>query len=356
VPHLFHHSPPDSLFQRGASHSSLTAPEHGGRLRQAADYFGIPLTSWLDLSTGINPQSWPVPALPSSVWQRLPEDDDGLESAAARYYGAAENPVPLAGSQAAIQILPTLRPHSRVGVPAIGYQEHAHAWRRAGHQVIELSANPDRWLVDDSERLDCLIVINPNNPTGHCWPVATLLDWQQRLAARGGWLIVDEAFMDVTPDASLIPYLPRPGLIVLRSLGKFFGLAGARVGFLCAEAELRAQVAAQLGPWTVAGASRWVATQALSDTAWQTTTRAALPRSAARLATLLSYHGLTPSGGTALFQWVQTAEAARIHAHLAQQGILVRLFAQPASVRFGLPGNDSEWQRLSLALATLRCG
>ncbi|MBK1693730.1 threonine-phosphate decarboxylase [Chromatium weissei] len=359
--------------------NSIASPEHGGRLRQAAEQFGIPLTSWLDLSTGINPQSWSVPALPLAVWQRLPEDDDGLENAAARYYGAAENPVPLAGSQAAIQILPTLRPCSRVGVPAIGYQEHAHAWRRAGHQVIELS---DDDLLDKSprppllkgeeekpplekgglggfetkgilEQLDVLIVINPNNPSGHRWSVATLLDWQQRLAARGGWLIVDEAFMDTTPDDSLIPHLPRSGLIVLRSLGKFFGLAGARVGFLFADKRLRSQVAAQLGPWTVAGASRWVATQALSDTAWQTTARHALPHASARLAKLLRYQRLTPSGETALFQWVQTENAARIHVGLAQQGILVRYFAEPASVRFGLPGNESEWQRLSLALTAL---
>lgn len=337
--------------------SPLTPPEHGGRLRQAAARLGIPLAQWLDLSTGVNPHNWQVPLPPESVWQRLPEDDDGLESAAAQYYGAAA-PLPLAGSQAAIQVLPTLRQHGRVGVPAVGYQEHAHAWRRAGHQVIELSdadLSTGRWLADGS-KLDCLIVINPNNPTGRCWPVATLLDWQQRLAARGGWLIVDEAFMDVTPSASLLPSLNRPGLIVLRSLGKFFGLAGARVGFLFADKALQTQVAAQLGPWTVAGASRWVATQALTDTAWQMTTRAALPLAAARLANLLTQHGLAPSGGTALFQWVMTEHADCIAAGLAQQGILVRYFAEPASVRFGLPGHEREWQRLKLALAALRCG
>ena len=353
------------------------APEHGGRLRRAAEQFGIPLAQWLDLSTGINPHSWPVPALPPSVWARLPEDDDGLESAAAQYYGAAA-PLPLAGSQAAIQVLPTLRPPCRVGVPAVGYQEHAHAWRRAGHQVIELS---DADLFDQSppaplfqrgeeekppfekgglggfiDQLDCLIVINPNNPTGRCWPLTTLLHWQQRLAAHGGWLIVDEAFMDVTPSASLLPSLNRPGLIVLRSLGKFFGLAGARVGFLFADKALQMQVQTQLGPWTVAGASRWVATQALTDSAWQMTTRAALPLAAARLANLLTQHGLAPSGGTALFQWVITEHADYIAAGLAQHGILVRRFAQPASVRFGLPGDASEWERLRLALAALMRG
>ena len=61
--------------------------EHGGRLRVAARRFGIPLSDWVDLSTGINPQPYPVPPLAPEVWLRLPETDDGLEAAAARYYG-----------------------------------------------------------------------------------------------------------------------------------------------------------------------------------------------------------------------------------------------------------------------------
>ncbi|WP_295398803.1 threonine-phosphate decarboxylase CobD [uncultured Thiocystis sp.] len=327
-------------------------PEHGGRLRQAAARFGIPLARWLDLSTGINPRAWPVPTLPASAWGRLPEAEDGLESEAARYYGAPD-PLPLAGSQAAIQALPAMRAPCRVGVPQVGYREHAYAWRRAGHHVIELAdSDPGQWLDEGPGRLDCLVVINPNNPTGHCWPVATLLDWHARLAARGGWLIVDEAFMDVTPAGSLTPYAGRPGLILLRSLGKFFGLAGARVGFLFAEPALRATLNAWLGPWTLTGPSRLMARQAFADTAWQRCARASLALDAARLAALLRDHGLAPTGGTALFQWVLSADAERIDAALAQQGVLARRFDRPASLRFGLPGEEQDWQRLSVALAS----
>lgn len=321
-------------------------------MRQAAVHFGIPLADWLDLSTGINPHAWPLPAVPTAIWARLPEEDDGLDASAARYYGVPP-PLPLAGSQAAIQALPRLRAPCRVGVPRIGYQEHAYAWRAAGHTVIELeNSDPGQRLDTDagSERLDCLVVINPNNPTGHRWPVATLLDWHARLADRGGWLVVDEAFMDATPEGSLAPYAGRPGLILLRSLGKFFGLAGARVGMFCAEPSLQTQLHIQLGPWALAGPSRWIAQQALADVAWQSATRTALMQSAARLAALLSGHGLAPTGGTALFQWVMTPDAARIHTALAQQGILVRQFAQPASLRFGLPGDEAAWQRLDRAL------
>ena len=336
--------------------SDLSAPPlHGGRLRTAAAQFGRPLADWLDLSTGINPHGWPLPSVPPAVWARLPEEDDGLEQAAERYYAAAAA-LPLAGSQAAIQLLPTMRPPGLVGIPEVGYREHAYAWHRAGHRVISLrDGDPGAWLDAQSaaERLAVLVVINPNNPTGRCWPVTTLLDWHARLAAHGGWLVVDEAFMDVTPEASLLPYLERPGLVVLRSLGKFFGLAGARVGFLFAEAALREQAAQALGPWSVSGPARWMARLALEDRAWQSAQRQALPLAAARLAAMLTQAGLTPTGGTALFQWVQTPDAERLHTHLCAQGILTRSFAQPASLRLGLPGDAVAWTRLAQALATL---
>ncbi|WP_343032188.1 threonine-phosphate decarboxylase CobD [Allochromatium palmeri] len=328
---------------------------HGGRLREAAKRFGRPLEAWIDLSTGINPNAWPVPAVPPSVWARLPEDDDGLEVAAERYY-AASGALPLAGSQAAIQLLPTLRPPGRVGIPEVGYREHAHAWHRAGHRVISLpDGDPGDWLDDgpEHERLDVLVVINPNNPTGRRWPVATLLDWHARLAARGGWLVVDEAFMDVTPAGSLLPHVGRPGLVVLRSLGKFFGLAGARVGFLFAEPELRERAARAFGPWTLSGPSRWIARLALEDRAWQSATRAALPLASDRLAKLLSRHGLSPAGGTALFQWVLTPRAEQIQTALCAQGILTRRFDHPSSLRFGLPECEAEWERLEQALGAL---
>ena len=207
-------------------------PEHGGRLRQAAERYQRPLGQWLDLSTGINPQGWPVPAVPGTVWQRLPESDDGLEQAAAAYYGT-DSLLPVAGSQAAINLLPQLRSHSRVGVLSPGYSEHAHAWRSAGHQVIALAANE---IAPEIAQLDVLLLCRPNNPDGLLIDRGLLLQWLQQLSARGGWLVIDEAFVDVTPEQSLSDLAGSRGLIMLRSLGKFFGLAGARVGFVLADA------------------------------------------------------------------------------------------------------------------------
>ena len=273
-----------------------------------------------------------------------------MERSAERYYGAPR-PLPLAGSQAAIQRLPRLRPACRVGVPEVGYAEHAHAWSCAGHQVERLpEGDPTGRLGEGPDALDCLVVINPNNPSGRRWPPERLLDWHARLAARGGWLVVDEAFMDPTPESSLLPYAGRPGLILLRSFGKFFGLAGARVGFLFAECGLRRQVEHALGPWTLTGPSRWVAARALEDTTWHSATAARLKSDSVRLAALLHAHGWAPSGGTALFQWVRSPDAERLHAALAEQGILTRYFADPSSLRLGLPGTEDDWQRLTHAL------
>ncbi len=324
--------------------------EHGGAVRTAAIRYRIPLGEWLDLSTGVNPQGWPVPPIPPAIWQRLPEADDGLETAAAAYYGTPHL-LPVAGSQAAIQALPLLRPSGRVGVIHPSYAEHAHAWQRAGHQLEVL---PVAELDTAVNRLDVLVLVHPNNPTALRFPLDVLLDWRARLAARGGWLVLDEAFMDATPAESLAGFAHLPGLIVLRSLGKFFGLAGARVGFVLAEAALRERLQEQLGPWAVNGPARWVARQALADQQWQAQTRAGLARSGMRLADLLKRQRLPLADGTALFQWTLIADAEFWQDALAQRGILVRRFADPPGLRFGLPGSEPAWRRLEMALAGVR--
>ncbi|MDM8348827.1 threonine-phosphate decarboxylase CobD [Pseudomonas sp. sp1636] len=320
--------------------------EHGGRLRAAAQRFGIPLGDWLDLSTGLAPYGWPLPAIPAAAWTRLPELDDGLESAARDYYGVTRL-LPVAGSQAAIQALPRLRQHARVGLLAPAYAEHAAAWQREGHQLLTIDAAD---IEQQLERLDVLLLVNPNNPTGRRFAPAQLLAWHARLAARGGWLVVDEAFIDCTPEDSLAAHSQLPGLIVLRSFGKFFGLAGIRLGFVLAPPALLEQLAELLGPWTVSGPSRAVATALLHDRRGQQAQRQRLLSDGRRLGELLREHGLQPSGGCALFHWVACERAAELHEFLAGHGILTRLFASPPSLRFGLPADEPGWLRLEQAL------
>ena len=330
------------------THQSLI--KHGGNLNQAAAQYGIPLENWLDLSTGINPNGYPVPTIPAALWQRLPEADDGLNEAAQAYYGTVQV-LATAGSQAAIQALPTvlLNKKSTVAMPRMMYAEHAKNWLAQVHAVHYFDDEPDAELLENTT---VLLVCNPNNPTGQLFKPEKLLKWHTQLAQKGGWLIVDEAFIDCTPEYSLAKFSPLPHLIILRSLGKFFGLAGARLGFVLAEKPVLDNLENKLGPWPIASPARFIATHALQNTAWQVATRLSLNQQSMRLNALLRQYGLTPQGSTSLFQWLPQTNAQAIHAHLARQGVWIRFFADWHALRFGLPPVYG-WADLEAALAKL---
>lgn len=334
--------------------------EHGGALRAAARRYGRAPERWLDLSTGINPHSYPVPPVPGEYWHRLPEAEDGLEQAARAYYGVDECAalLPLAGSQAAIQCLPQLLPPGRVLMLHPCYAEHRAAWVKAGHTLVELSADQSVSQLEATARsCQAVLLCHPNNPTGLRFSPERLVTLARNLGQQESWLIVDEAFMDSEPAASLSPHAGTcfPRLVVLRSLGKFFGLAGLRVGFAIGNRELLDPLQEMLGPWTVAGPARYVAQQALRDHPWQTAMRTRLPLEARRLAGLLTAVGLSPTGGTSLFQWCPHPQAPALFETLAEQGVLTRLFRAPIpALRLGLPGGETEWQQLTIALSTLQ--
>lgn len=318
--------------------------EHGGRLDQAIARYGQAREAWLDLSTGINPHAYPVPPIPATCWHRLPEPDPALHMAASRYYGT-DALLPVAGSQAAIQALPSLIDGARVGLLAPSYNEHLHAWRDRSPRTLAAEA------IDATlDVLDVLIVVNPNNPTATRLSPTRLRDWHARLARRGGTLVVDEAFADADPSDSLARDAGSDGLVILRSLGKFFGLAGARVGFVLAAASLRDALGDRLGPWTLSGPAQFAARCALADTDWQARMRERLAGDGARLAALLARHGACGGAGTALFHWQPTPDAGPWQDHLARHAIWVRRFDAPPALRFGLPADDAAWARLDTAL------
>jgi cobalamin biosynthetic protein CobC len=320
--------------------------EHGGNLRAASAAFGRPLEDWLDLSAGLNPHWYPVPHVAGNAWHRLPERDPELLAAARGYYGAPEL-LAVAGTQAAIQALPALRAPSRITVAAPSYAEHAHHWSRHGHTLREV---PYELLDGVVDGCDVLVVCNPNNPTGARVTPARLLGWAERLGARGGWLVVDEAFGDTTPELSVAAHTGMPGLIVLRSIGKFFGLAGVRAGFVAAEGALLAALDEALGPWTVSGPAQAICRAALLDRDWQAGTRVRLAQDGARLHGLLRAHGVQ-AHGCPLFQWWPEARPEDFHHHMAERGIWVRLFRERArGVRLGLPAEEAGWLRLAQAL------
>lgn len=321
--------------------------EHGGRLRLAAQHYGIPLANWLDLSTGINPEAYPVAPIEPICWQRLPEDEDGLEAAAAAYYGNHRLLV-LPGSQSAIQGLPALFQPLSVACLSPLYEEHPQAWQRAGHQLRYLPSLPRALAAATPNVLLC----NPNNPAATALSRMALLEAAEQLRRRGGWLIVDEAFVDAEPESAVVDLAGSdelPNLIVLRSLGKFFGLAGARVGFIFGVAEKLERLREMIGPWPVSHPSRMVARRALEDFSWHAGAREKLAVASHRLAELL-----TPLGEvsrTALFCTLRTPHVAELYEHFAQRAILTRRFDRHGLLRFGLPGQGAAWHLLSSALS-----
>ena len=353
-------------------------PVHGGALNAAVDFFNIPREQWLDISTGINPTSWPVPEIPTRVWQRLPEEqsgsDESLEQAALAHYlnnneqvdVSAGNVLSCAGSQQGIRLLPFLyaahqhgRKHeAKVWVTSGSYAEHGIAWEEQGHRVRKVACDKISELLTQ-QPVDVLILLNPDNPSGHRWPPEQLLKWWSILHRRGGWLIVDEAFMDMTPEHSLAGNAEHEGLVVLRSVGKFFGLAGLRLGFVLAAKKNIQRLQKMLGPWAVSHPAQYLGRLALQDSAWINQQRYDLAQQSLRLASLLEQYARCQCDGTDLFQTLYHEKSENLFNQLAQQGILVRFLPQTSKtspgLRFGLPGNDEKhWQRLDEALSQLK--
>jgi cobalamin biosynthetic protein CobC len=327
--------------------TAIDAVVHGGNLHEAASRYGIPYEQWLDLSTGINPHGYPVPPIPADAWRRLPDDGDDFAACAARHYGApdAAHVLPVAGSQAAIRALPALLPRACVGIAPLTYSEYAPAFRRSGHEVMPLDVGWETL----PEALMHVVVVNPNNPTAAHLSAAWLLHWHEQLSARGGTLLVDEAFADTMPSASLAASTHREGLIVLRSPGKFFGLAGVRAGFVLGAPALLERLRGTLGAWTVSGPARHAVKAAFADEAWQRDMRTRLDAESARLVDLLHAQGFD-TRGTPLFAWTDNPRAAVLHEALAQRGVWTRLFTSSGSVRFGLPASEAEWTRFEESL------
>lgn len=304
---------------------------------------------WIDLSTGINPIPYPIGGIPPEAWTRLPQAGDlaALELAARKAYGAgaAADIVAAPGTQAIIQWLPRIFPARRVGILGHTYGEHAESWRAAGAEVVAARS------LTDFARCDAGVVVNPNNPDGRLIGPEDLAETAQAFAVRGGLLVVDEAFMDVMPSGtSLVPALPA-GLVVLRSFGKAYGLAGLRLGFAVATGGLGEKLRAAMGPWAVSGPAITIGRQALADRAWLAAATDRLTLESGRLDHLLAEAGFTVVGGTPLFRLAECEDAAMWFRKLGLAGILTRPFRGRAGVlRFGIPSDSPGWARLETAL------
>jgi cobalamin biosynthetic protein CobC len=318
--------------------------DHGGNLDVAQARFGGRLEDWIDLSTGINRRPYPVPTLASRHWRALPSrtDIDALHAAARQAYATTASVLAVAGGQAAIQLLPRLAPPGRARILAPTYNEFAPVFAAAGWQVENVAE------IEALAGADIAVVVNPNNPDGRDHDPAKLL----ALLPRVKRLLVDESFADVTPAVSLAAQAARPGLLVLRSFGKFYGLAGLRLGFVLGSLEDVAALDAMVGPWPVSGAAIEIGRNALLDRDWAEATCARLEAEATRLDGIAKAAGWSLVGGTPLFRLYDAGNAVDVQERLARARVWSRIFKdRPNWLRLGIPGDETEWTRLGEALS-----
>ncbi|WP_417668907.1 threonine-phosphate decarboxylase CobD [Roseibium sp.] len=327
---------------------------HGGDLTDAMIRFGGTKADWLDVSTGINPHPYPFASTFSpSAWCDLPGKAalEKLLAAARTAYKCPANLQMLAapGTQILISQLPYLLPEGPVAICGPTYTSHGEAFVRAGRAIEEVTspyALPDRAKI--------AVIVNPNNPDGRLVDVQSLLSIAQTLRERGGILVLDEAFADVAPGASVLPHLSADNVVVLRSFGKFFGLAGLRLGFMAASAELVPRMATRLDSWAVSGPALELGTAALADLDWQVAMQRQLADEITDLTLCLGNNGLTVFGGTPLYALAAHPNAVALHEALARQKIWTRVFDYaPTWIRIGLPGSSSALQRLAETLAKI---
>ncbi len=320
---------------------------HGGDLDAARAAFPQAPEPWLDLSTGINPVPYPCPPFEASALQRLPTPGElrALKAVAAACYGApdADHVVAAPGTQILIEMLPRLWPRATIAVVCPTYAEHAAAWARAGHTVAQV---PDAAEADEAQ---VVVAVSPNNPDGRVLGAQRVRDLAARLHARGGLLVVDQAFADLEPPEPLPAGLP--GLLLLRSFGKTYGLAGLRLGFALGEPALVRRLETALGPWAVSGPALAAGRVALADRAWREGQAQARAEDAARLDRLIACRGGRIVGGTRLFRTAAFEDGPALFDRLGRAAIHVRRFPEtPSWLRFGLPATRQDWCRLSRVL------
>jgi cobalamin biosynthetic protein CobC len=315
---------------------------HGGRLENAARLWPAAPKPWIDLSTGINPSAYPAPRASRSARSRLPfpEEISELESVAGAAFGVTDpaSVVAVGGAEVGLRLLPRLLRANTVFIESPTYMGHADAWAQAGARVV-----------NQTRSAECVVIVNPNNPDGRTHDRDALLAIADRQHERGGWLVVDESFAEVLDEPS-IAAAGHPAIIALRSFGKFYGLAGLRLGFVLAPTDFAVCLRQCLGDWPISADAIAAGVAAYPDAAWRMRTRTRLTTRSEQLDRLLARAGLRVAGGTILFRLVEVDDAAVWFGRLAQAGILTRPFRYaPAWLRFGSP-KSRDITRLGTAL------
>lgn len=317
--------------------------EHGGNLEAAIKTYGGKRAEWLDLSTGISPFTPHIPDIPVRIWRDLPDPSDvsQLETKAKEFYGAQLSCRAIPGSQFIIERLPELLP-GPVGILEPTYGEYAHGFDLRGLAYQSL----DRLALVDGVK--SLILANPNNPTGQFYTPDRLLELANDLSSRGGVLVVDEAFCGLADRDSLLPLANQANnLIILRSIGKVFGLAGLRMGFVFASAPLMGKISHMIGPWAVSNPAMFITDYLMRETGILHKLRADIIKRHAAMVEIFEGARLQIEGQTPLFTLIAHERAQELHEYLLKNRIYVRKFAYHAHwLRFGLTKDPKDDQRL----------
>lgn len=334
-----------------ASISTIGAFRHGGRLREAMAAHPDAPRPWLDLSTGINPEPWPGPRAPADALTRLPDPQAlaDLEAAAARAFGVADprRVVAVAGAETALRLLPGLIGSAEVALLAPIYGGHLEAWASAAPRRVAALDDPG------AQAADVLVLVNPNNPDGRRIARERLAVLAADRSARGLWTVVDESFVEIAPALSVAD-LEIDRLVTLRSFGKFYGLPGARLGFIIGNKVLSETVRALVGDWPVSADALALGLGAYADRTWQGAARAWLADQAARIDAVLAASGLKVIGGCDLFRLVEVENAHALFQRLSARGVLTRPFAdRPDRLRIGL-ASTKDFNRFQQALQAVR--
>lgn len=329
-----------------ASIPHIGAFRHGGRLHEAMAAYPDAPGPWLDLSTGINPEPWAGPRASVEALTRLPDPRDlaALETVAAKAFGVDDpaRVVAVAGAEAGLRLVVGML-QGRAALVGPIYGGHTEAWGGRGMAVPAL---------DQARDADVLVLVNPNNPDGRQVARAELEALARSRSAAGRWTIVDESFGEVAPELSVAD-LAIERLIVLRSFGKFYGLPGARLGFLILNKALAAKLRLVLGDWPLGADALALGLGAYADTGWRAQARVRLAAQARALDGVLAGAGLTVLGGCDLFRWVEAPDAHGLFARLCAQCVLTRPFSdRPDRLRFGLP-SEKDFNRLRLAFEAI---
>ena len=312
--------------------------DHGGGLDAALAEYGGARGDWLDLSTCINPTPYQLPALEPSTLTDLPDAkaQAALETAARSFWQVPNRAEILAanGASALIAMMPHLASGQTVSIPSPTYNEHAAAFAAQGWSVLPHLAPAD-----------VLVLVHPNNPDGKLWRAGNIDPSAYRL------VVIDESFCDVTPTHSLCNLAHHDNVVILKSFGKFWGLAGVRLGFAISAPAIHARLKSLCGPWPVSGAALAIGAAAMNDDIWASVTRDRLAAASARLDAIATAAGWQTVGGTDLFRLYETPDAAAAQNHLAKAKILSRIFPYSKTwIRLGLPGSDQAFALLQAAL------